>query len=626
MPWASLHRPSLGVGILAAAARRVGAGRVDQLYASLEWAQYLMERSGGEITPEAYTHVAERYFAGAGEWVFAAALHGESSWQVEEFTSYTRACTDLDPDLLVRMQELAEGFVDELCERITARGYDVVGFSSTFMQNVPSLALAKRVKAARPETKVVFGGGNCDGEQGEALHRNFPFVDLVVRGEADTAFPLLLAALRKEPEDAERMLRRIPGLCWRKPDGRVIVNPVLGQPVALHQARPPDYEDYFTGLQRTGIDAWVEPELVLEASRGCWWGEKHQCTFCGLNGSAIGFRSKPQDQFLDELAGAVERYRVLDVTLADNILDMKYFADFVPGLAARDWDLRIHCEVKANLTEAHVRELRKAGVVNLQPGIESLSSQVLKIMDKGITGTRNVRLLRDCGHQKITVEWNWLYGFPGEEVADYRAVLDQLPALVHLQPPSGAFRIALERFSPYFEQPELGLVNEGPAAIYSMIYDLPQEELASLVYLFDSTPNGISGVFEAELQRAVAAWEANHAGSTLTYSVTDDGVIVHEGRRGREARDHLLPFAGRAEAFLALAKDRTPVALLSSLRPVGVAVSEAELTGWLDEFVREGWVFVENGRYLALATPTAHPDHMLTGDELRPRVLGGSLA
>lgn len=624
MPWASLHRPSLGVGILAAAAERAGAGRVDQLYASLEWAQFLHDRSGGEITPEAYTHVAERYFAGAGEWVFAAALHGTKEWQIPEFTAFTKAATDLDPDLLVRMQTLAVDFVDDLNVRIAARGYNVVGFSTTFMQNVPSLALAKRIKAARPQTTVVFGGGNCDGEQGETLHRNFPFVDIVVRGEADASFPRLLAALNEPPDEVDRLLRRIPGVCWRRPDGQTIVNPVMSHPVSLRQARPPDYEDYFTSLARTGIDAWVEPELVLEASRGCWWGEKHQCTFCGLNGSAISFRSKPQEQFLDELTAAVQRYRVLDITLADNILDMKYFAEFVPGLATQDWDLRIHCEVKANLTESHVRSLRTAGVVNLQPGIESLSSNVLKLMDKGITATRNVRLLRDCGRQGVTVEWNWLYGFPGETSEDYQAVLGQLPALVHLQPPSGAFRIMLERFSPYFERPDLGLVNRGPAAIYSMIYDLPQQELAGLVYLFDSVPAGIGGDLEASLQRAVAIWERDHAASTLSYSVTSEGVVIQDRRQGWQSRNHVLPFAGLAEAYLALAKDRAPAAVLGSLQAAGIAVSEQELMAWLDSFVQQGLVFVESGRYLALAIPAEHPDGALTGDELRHRVLGES--
>jgi ribosomal peptide maturation radical SAM protein 1 len=607
MPWASLHRPSLGVSILASAAQRAGLGGVDQVYGSLEWARHLLDRSGGEITPEDYTRVAEHYFAGAGEWVFAAALHGTETWRAQEFAAHTTRTTDLDPKLLMRMQGLAGEFVDKLAARIIEHEYDVVGFSSTFMQNVPSLALARRIKAARPQTTVVFGGGNCDGEQGAALHHNFEFVDMVVRGEADTAFPRLLAAVLKPDDDRQRLLRRIPGLCWRRSDGTGVVNPALAQPAPMHRINPPDYDAYFAALSRTGISAWVEPELVLEASRGCWWGEKHQCTFCGLNGSAIDFRSKPQAQFLAELTAAVERHRTLDVTLADNILDMGYFAEFLPELTAKGWDLRIHCEVKANLTEEHIRALRAAGVVNLQPGIESLSSRILKLMDKGITGTRNVRLLRDCGRQGVTVEWNWLYGFPGELEADYLPILDQIPALAHLQPPSGAFRIALERFSPYFERPELGLVNAGPAALYSLVYELPREELARLVYLFDSVPNGITGATQAAVHRAVDTWQRIHAGSTLTYRVADGGVVVRDRRAGWPERDHFLPADGRAQAYLDLAKDRTPRALLGSLTAAGLTVEADELDEWLAEFARLGLVFQESGRYLALAIATAGP-------------------
>lgn len=54
-------------------------------------------------------------------------------------------------------------------------------------------------------------------------------------------------------------------------------------------------------------------------------------------------------------------------------------------------------------------------------------------------------------------------GLPGEHDRDYTALIDALPSLHHLLPPAGVFPIKLERFSPYFDDPELGLQVLGPS-------------------------------------------------------------------------------------------------------------------------------------------------------------------
>jgi hypothetical protein len=129
----------------------------------------------------------------------------------------------------------------------------------------------------------------------------------------------------------------------------------------------------------------------------------------------------------------------------------------------------------------------------VQYGIENLSSHVLKLMDKGVTAVTNVRVMRDNEDHHLTVKWNYLYGFPGEQPADYLSVIEQMPALTHLQPPMDACRIALERFSPYFDRPELGFGRRSPAEFYRYVYDLPDGELMDLAYFFDTDNHGING-------------------------------------------------------------------------------------------------------------------------------------
>ncbi|MEV0326829.1 DUF5825 family protein [Micromonospora echinospora] len=209
------------------------------------------------------------------------------------------------------------------------------------MQTIPSLALARAIKRWLPQVRAVFGGANCDGPMGAALHRNHRFVDYVVRGEGELAFPLLLDRI-----DAGRTPADVPGVCWWDGDRSVAVAPARTTvPPALIPI--PTFDRWQADFDASVLRDRVNPSLAVEAARGCWWGDKHQCTFCGLNGSVIAFRSKSADQFWTELSMLVARHQILDVIPVDNILDMEYFRTLLPRLAAADWDLRMHYEVKS---------------------------------------------------------------------------------------------------------------------------------------------------------------------------------------------------------------------------------------------------------------------------------------
>ena len=86
---------------------------------------------------------------------------------------------------------------------------------------------------------------------------------------------------------------------------------------------------------------------------------------------------------------------------------------------------------------------------SLQPGIESLDNQLLKLIKKGTTAIINVRFLKWAHHYGISVVWNLLHGIPGERAEDYENQLSILRLITHLPPPSSLPCIAVMRFSPY---------------------------------------------------------------------------------------------------------------------------------------------------------------------------------
>src|SRR5437870_11072600 len=67
--------------------------------------------------------------------------------------------------------------------------YKIVGFTSTFDQNVASLTMAKLIKDLYPSIAIVFGGANYDGEMGLEHLRAWPWIDFVVVGEGEVPFP-----------------------------------------------------------------------------------------------------------------------------------------------------------------------------------------------------------------------------------------------------------------------------------------------------------------------------------------------------------------------------------------------------------------------------------------------------
>ena len=96
------------------------------------------------------------YTAFAGEWLFAEALYGAAPEAdaalrrrgaarhlAARRTATSSGCGGCAPRV--------EPFLDALPRRrSTGRGYTFVGFTSTFQQNIASLALAARVKARPP--------------------------------------------------------------------------------------------------------------------------------------------------------------------------------------------------------------------------------------------------------------------------------------------------------------------------------------------------------------------------------------------------------------------------------------------------------------------------------------------
>jgi ribosomal peptide maturation radical SAM protein 1 len=543
MPWHALERPSLGLSLLRAELERRGHG-CEVRYLGFDLADSI------GVDDYLWVHGQLPYTAFAGDWLFAEALHGPRPAQdaayVEEVLRTQWRLGDADLTRLGRVRGRVEPFLEH-CLRLPWGEYDVVGFTSTFEQNVASLALARRVKERHPEVLVAFGGANWEGEMGEALHRRFGFVDVAASGEADLAFPALVDTLAAGGDPAA-----VPGLVVRTAGGASAATGP-GTPVERLDDLPvPRYDDYLAQREGSPAAVGVLPTLLLETSRGCWWGAKHHCTFCGLNGQAMAFRSKTAARVLEEVDALVAQ-GAQHVAVVDNILDMHYFTTLLPELAARGAPLGLFYEVKANLTREQVRLLARSGVLHVQPGIESLSDSILRLMGKGTTALQNVQLLKWCAEYGVHPEWNFLYGFPGEDPAEYDRMVGLVDALGHLTPPSGHGPLRLDRFSPYHADPAShGLVGVRPFAPYRFLYEAAPDELMRIAYYFEfEYADGRDLSYVAPALDRVRAWSESGPTGVLTVREEADGSAVVTDTRGGVVRSHALePWQARVLAQL----------------------------------------------------------------------------
>ncbi|QGK71061.1 RiPP maturation radical SAM protein 1 [Allosaccharopolyspora coralli] len=586
MPWASVEYPSLACGILKTVA--LGNPYVDDvrvLDANLDFFDWAHDEA--DLDTAGYGHFAlDSYFQGHGDWVFSSALYDDPHWRVAEFAP---RCDDEDTlKLCLDLHRRVPDWIKEYARSCAPAPGEVFGFTTTFQQNTAALALAAELKRIEPQVVTVLGGANCDGPQGRAWHRNFRQIDYAVRGEGERSFDALLTAI-----GAATAVDDIPGLCWRDADGDSVANGMTSAPLPPASIVAPNFDGYFPRFAASRAATSIEPRLVVEGARGCWWGEKHHCTFCGLNGSFMQFRSKSPERFHDELLELVERYQILDLYLVDNILDMQHLRTVLPRLRDADLDLRVQCEIKSNLRHDQLRDLVDAGFVQVQPGIESLSSSVLRRMDKGVTGCQNVRMLRDASELGMTVMWNYLYGFPGESDVDHLAAAAQMPALAHLPPMDGADRVAIERFSPFFDDPALGFAERTPDPQYAITYDLSAAELDDLAYLFAAEPAGLTEPAERAVLDAIASWRTDHARSGLGWHRSDSGIVILGDRPGHGRTEQVLDDPFDRHLFHALDRPRTVDSLA---RECGA--EHAKITDRLAEWTMSGLVYGDDGAHV----------------------------
>ena len=624
MPMAGVTRPSLSLSLLQAILKP------HQIHAKILYANlWFLDFVGTRVYK--FFDDSQNGVDAVCDWVFSGCLFPDFKTDTDayfEALEQTRATvTQLHQDyqaVLRLLRKNAPLFIDGLVKKIIKLNPKIVGCTSTFSQHVPSLALLSELKKRAPHIITIMGGANCESSMGQTTHQLFDCVDYVVSGEADDIIVDLMKTLlgnkRCMPHDFPQgvFMPMHRTLGYPQPD--------QGGEYArlsckdLSQSPLPDFSDYFEELEKSLGRAFIRPGLPIECSRGCWWGERSHCTFCGLNGSNEGmhYRSKPAEKVLDELLTQSKRHQIYRFEAVDNILDQHYYKTLLPEIIKQKAPFHLFFEIKANVSHKHIHLLADAGAQWLQAGIESLHSDHLKLMKKGCFAYQNLQLLKWCRQLGIHQYWNFIYGFPGEKDTWFAEMTKLIPSIAHLEPANLA-RLRIDRFSPLHQaMAAQGDLVKHPEILH-FIYPFSSEQINRLTYFFSfikpgicdfsilrrfslkdgkinmpDVPKGHEGLFT--LAQKMHEWY--HANTTLKATLYREGCHVTDTRP--IARDHAVTLTTQEVQVLTLTEEACIPETLAKKALKQYAIDEASLKQTLKALSKSAYILKIDGRWLSL--------------------------
>jgi radical SAM superfamily enzyme YgiQ (UPF0313 family) len=339
------------------------------------------------------------------------------------------------PDL-AGCQSLAEEF----------KGFDLVGVSTDSSSYPFAILFAQTLRRLDPNARIVFGGPQATVTAPQTVEA-FEAVDLVVKGEAEKSWPLLLDGVgRRDPG-----WRAVPGGVWREADRTRSVpeHPVLAD---VDEVPLPDYAalPWVRGLKA----------IPLEVGRGCPYG----CTFCSTNTFfKRRFRMKSTPRIVADVQSLIEMFGVNHIDFVHDMFTVR--RDFVVEIsqAMKELPVSWNCSARTDRLDPELMQLMKsAGCTGVYAGLETGSQRLQPIIKKNLDVAEAMATVRRCQIEGLSVTTSLIMGYPNETRADLFETLLCIFELARPHPREGALgrvQPQLHLFSPLAGTPILDEAN-----------------------------------------------------------------------------------------------------------------------------------------------------------------------
>ena len=311
------------------------------------------------------------------------------------YCDYSKAAGDADPD----------DFAEVAALEIGAQAADVCGFSSICSSYPLTLRIARALKAIRPASAILLGGPQASVVDVHTLAA-FPFIDFVLRGEAERSLPALIDQLK-----GELRLDEVPGLTYRvgtQPRRNVDAKSIEN----LDDLPSPAY--HLTGeLQGATMAA-------LELGRGC----PYACTFCSTNDFfRRNFRLRSPQRLLRDMRWIAKEYgiRVFDLVHDMFTIDRRRVAAFCEAMIESGEHFTWSCSARTDCVDGELLEMMaRGGCAGIFYGVEVGSPRMQKIINKNLDPQRAKEVIDDTERLGMRSTVSLITGFPEETWDDLR--------------------------------------------------------------------------------------------------------------------------------------------------------------------------------------------------------------
>lgn len=294
------------------------------------------------------------------------------------------------------------GGEQDFLSRVT--GADLVGFTTVCTKYPRTILLAKRLKALNPATLIVFGGPQATITSNETL-LTFSFVDLIIRGEAETAWACLVDQLRS----GDQNWSSIPGAVWRE-GNRLIENAAAPLCQDLDSLPMPLYKAY--------PEIAKFPFAMIEVGRGC----PYTCTFCCTN---TFFSRQPRMKSPERIVAEMDYlHSLFGTSTFDFVHDMfTYRSETVSQICEllKKRPYRWGCSSRTDTLNGEMLDMMKdAGCTGFYFGVETGSPRMQKLLKKNLDVSEAVHVIDMVKRKGFRATVSVIFGFPQETLSDIK--------------------------------------------------------------------------------------------------------------------------------------------------------------------------------------------------------------
>jgi radical SAM superfamily enzyme YgiQ (UPF0313 family) len=290
----------------------------------------------------------------------------------------------------------------------------------------------------------------------------------------------------------------------------------------------------------------------------------------------------------------------------DNLMPAKTAMEMFDQLAGLEKDLDLICELRATTQKRVLEKMSAAGVSKIQIGIESLSSSLLKKLNKGTTAIQNLEIMKHCEGLGIANNANLILHFPGSDLADMDETLRNIEFAAFFRPPTLVPFWLGHGSSVYDDPAAFGVKAIFNHPNYAKIF--PQEIHRHMTFLIQRYRGDMG--FQKQLWRPVEQrvddWEKTYTrihrtgGDTpiLSYRDGRDFMIIRQERLSKAPFTHRLEGLSR-KVYLYCGQHQSLEKILHHFQ----GLTQEKVVPFLKMMTDKKLMFEENGKYLSLAVP-----------------------